>query len=224
MKEYPLTFKNGHLFVELQGGLWVYDTGAPTSFGETQELRFGGETFPVAENFMGLSADELSGYIGIECAGLLGADVINDFDHILDLPRETLIVSKENLQVDGGRVPITDSVMGIPIVTARIAGSDYRMFFDTGAQFSFFQDDSIRDFPETGKVTDFYPGAGPFETDTHQVDLSLSDLTFTLRCGTLPGLLGQTLMVADSQGIVGNESMKDRITGYFPRRNDIYFS
>ena len=224
MKDYPLTFRNGHLFVELEGGLWVYDTGAPTSFGETPELPFGGKTFPVAENFMGLTAAELSGYIGIECAGLLGADVINGFDHILDLPRETLTVSTDELQVDGTLVPITDFVMGIPIVTARIADSDYRMFFDTGAQFSFFQDDSISDFPEAGPVTDFYPGAGPFETDTHQVDLCLQDLSFTLRCGTLPGLLGQTLMVADSQGIVGNETMQGRVTGYFPRRSEIYFA
>jgi hypothetical protein len=224
MKEYPLTFKDGHLFVELEGGTWVYDTGAPTSFGETQELQFGGETFPVVENYMGLTAAELSGHIDIECAGLLGADVINDFDHILDLPRETLTVSTDELQIDGTRVSITDFVMGIPIVTAHIAGSDYRMFFDTGAQFSFFQDESIIDFPESGKVTDFYPGAGPFETDTHRVDLSLGGLSFALQCGTLPGLLGQTLMVADSQGIVGNETMQGRVTGYFPRRSEITFA
>lgn len=224
MKEYPLTFKDGHLFVELDGTLWLYDTGAPTSFGETPDLNFAGETFTVTESFMGLSAATLSEYINVECAGLLGADLINGFDHILDLPGETLTVSKDELQVEGTRVPITDFVMEVPIVAARIADSDYRMFFDTGAQFSFFQDDSLSDFPESGKVTDFYPGAGPFETDTHQVDLSLSDLSLTLRCGTLPGLLGQTLTIADSQGIVGNESMRDRVTGYFPRRSEIYFS
>ena len=224
MKEYPLTFKSGHLFVELQGGLWLYDTGAPTSFGETPELQFEGETFEVVENFMGFSVAELSGYIGIECAGLLGADVINHFDHILDLPRETLIVAKDELQVDGTLVPITDFELGIPIVTARIADSDYRMFFDTGAQFSFFQDDSIRDFPESGTVTDFYPGAGPFETETHQVDLCLENLSFTLRCGILPGPLGQSLMIADSEGIVGNETIRDRVTGYFPRRSEITFA
>ena len=224
MKKYPLTFKDGHLFVELDETLWLYDTGAPTSFGETEEIQFGGETFPVAESFMGLTAATLSGYINVECAGLLGADLINGFDHILDLPGETLSVSKDELQVEGTRVPITDFVMGIPIVTARIADSDYRMFFDTGAQFSFFQDDSISDFPESGTVTAFYPGAGPFETDTYQVDLSLGDLSLTLRCGTLPGFLGELLKSANAQGIVGNQSMKDRVTGYFPRRSEIYFT
>jgi hypothetical protein len=224
MKEYPLTFKDGHLFVELDGTLWLFDTGAPTSFGETPGLNFAGETFTVGGSFMGLSAATLSEHINVECAGLLGADLINEFDHILDLPGETLTVSKDELQVDGTRVPITDFVMGVPIVAARVTDSDYRMFFDTGAQFSFFQDDSISDFPAAGRVTDFYPGAGPFETDTHQVDLSLSDLTFTLRCGTLPGFLGDLLKSANAQGIVGNESMKGRVTGYFPRRSEIYFS
>ncbi len=31
--------------------------------------------------------------------------------------------------------------MGIPIVTASVGWSDYRMFFDTGAQISYFQED-----------------------------------------------------------------------------------
>jgi len=48
--------------------------------------------------------------------------------------------------------------MGIPIVTARIADRDYRMFFDTGAQFSYFQEDSLSNFPYAGSVTDFIQG------------------------------------------------------------------
>ncbi len=92
--------------------------------------------------------------------------------------------------------------MGIPIVTARVGDSDYRMFFDTGAQTSYFQDDSLTSFPSAGRVTDFYPGVGQFQTDTHDVPVSLGGVVFSLRCGRLPGLLGATLMMAGTVGIV----------------------
>jgi hypothetical protein len=109
--------------------------------------------------------------------------------------------------------------MGIPILTARISDSDYRMFFDTGAQISYLQDDAITGFPPAGSVTDFYPGVGQFQTDTYQVQVGLGDCAFTLRCGTLPGLLGVTLMMADTSGIIGNQITENRVVGYFPRRN-----
>ena len=36
--------------------------------------------------------------------------------------------------------------------------------------------------------------------------------------GTLPGLLGMTLMMAGAQGIIGNQILTNRVVGYFPRR------
>ena len=95
---------------------------------------------------------------------------------------------------------------------------------DTGAQISYFQDDSLTDFPSAGSVTDFYPGVGQFQTDTHQVAVSLGGVAFTLRCGTLPGSLGEDLMkIAGIDGIVGNQILCNRIVGYFPRRHSLAF-
>jgi hypothetical protein len=133
-----------------------------------------------------------------------------------------LAVSTAELSLSGETVRL-DEFMGIPIVTARVGSSDYRMFFDTGAQISYFQDESIADFPAAGSVTDFYPGIGQFQTDTHQVEVSLGGVAFTLRCGTLPGLLGATLMMADTEGIVGNQILCNRNVGYFPRRRELVF-
>jgi hypothetical protein len=112
--------------------------------------------------------------------------------------------------------------MGIPIVTIRVAESDYRMFFDTGAKISYFQDDSLSNFPPAGRVTDFYPGVGQFQTDTYQVEIALSGIVFSVRCGTLPGLLGVTLMMASTQGIIGNQILANRAVGFFPRRCALY--
>jgi hypothetical protein len=110
--------------------------------------------------------------------------------------------------------------MGIPIVTVWIRGTSCRMFFDTGAQISYLQNDEIRaSFPAIERVTDFYLGMGQFETDTHRVDIALGSLDLTIRCGRLPGILGAMLMMAGTEGVIGNEILMKRKSGYFPRRN-----
>lgn len=213
----PLRFRNGHIFVELAGGLWLLDTGAPTSFGAWSSVSFAGEEFDVERTYLGLTVATLSQFVGLPCAGLLGADVLGRFDLVFDIASARLTVTTGELE-HGGTVVELDEFMGIPIVTARVGGRDYRMFFDTGAQVSYFQDDSVAQFPSAGSVTDFYPGLGQFETDTHWVPVSLGSGEFTLRCGTLPGLLGMTLMMAGTKGIIGNELLLSRTVGYFPRR------
>jgi hypothetical protein len=218
MSTLPIIFRDGHLFVEIDGWLWLFDTGAPTSFGESNEITLDVQRFRLCNGYMGLSAATLSQFTGVECRGLIGADILGKFDHLLDVPSGTVTISTGDLEHTGKTLPLSE-FMGIPILTARIASSDYRMFFDTGAQISYFQEDTITDFPSAGTVTDFYPGVGQFQTDTHQVQVGLGESTFTLRCGTLPGLLGATLMMAGTSGIIGNQIMENRIIGYFPRRN-----
>ncbi len=218
MATMPLHSRDGHLFVEVDGELWVLDTGAPSSFAARGTVTFAGETFDVGRSFLGLDAAALSDFVGVECAGLLGADVLGRFDFILDAPAGTLEASTSDLELSGVAIPL-DEFMGIPIVSARVRGRDYRLFFDTGAQISYLQDDEMRSaFPAAGTITDFYPGMGRFETDTHMVDVVLGELEVCLRCGALPGLLGMTLMMAGTQGIIGNEVLRERRAGYFPRK------
>lgn len=212
-----LEFQDGHLFSELSGELWVFDTGAPNSFGTSPDLTIAGEQFNLSASYLGLDADLLSQFVGVTCTGLLGADVLGRFDHIIDVPSGALTISTDELN-HGGQPVHLDEFMGLPIVTARIGDHDYRMVFDTGAQVSYFQDDLLATFPPAGVVSDFYPGVGQFETDTFMIPLVLGEEAFTLRCGQLPDLLGMTLQMAGVKGIVGNAIMRDRTVGYFPRR------
>ena len=50
---YPLHFDNGHLFLDINGSLWLFDTGAPTSFGLQTTLAIGDKTFDIIDNYMG---------------------------------------------------------------------------------------------------------------------------------------------------------------------------
>ena len=223
--ECPLSFRDGHLFLETDGQLWLFDTGAPTSFGSQASLSLGDETFQLTDGYLGLTSSTLSDLVSVECAGLLGGDILGQFDFVIDLSHGaigTIEISSGTLEHSGKSVP-TDEVIGIPIVAARIGGVDYRMFFDTGAQISYFQHDSILDYPSAGAIADFYPGAGQFQTETHNVDVALGETEFTLRCGTLPKLLAATLMMAGTTGIIGNQVITGRRIGYFPRRRIVVF-
>jgi len=217
MVKLPLHLRDGHLFLEAESALWLFDTGAPTSFGSLPALTLAGEQFRLCSSYLGLTAATLSRFVAVECVGLLGADILGRFDFLLDAPNGTATISTSQLVHRGTTVDL-DEFMGIPLVSAHIRGVDYRMFLDTGAQISYFQHDSLASFPAAGRVSDFYPGVGQFETETHSVGITLAELEFTLRCGELPGLLGATLMMAGTEGIIGNEVVKNRLVGYFPRR------
>ena len=208
--------------MEFGDGLWLLDTGAPISFGTQAAISLAGVKFPLQDNYLGLSAAALSRFVLVDCAGLLGADVLNTFDLIFDIPKAILALSRDDLDFVGQVMPLGE-FMGIPIITAQILGSENRMFLDTGAQISYWQDDSLTKFPFVGEVSDFYPGVGQFQTDTYRVEVTLGRDVFTVRCGTLPGILGMTLALADTRGIIGNEIFVNRRLGYFPRRRKLVF-
>lgn len=213
----PLHFKSGHLFLEIDGHLWLFDTGAPLSFG-SKPLFLAERDLRVQDSYMSMTAESLSRLVSVDCVGLLGADVLGQFDFLLDLKNGTAEVSLGHLEHNGIAIAL-EQFMEVPVVSVRIGKKDYRMFFDTGAQVSFFQHDSLVDYAPAGKITDFYPGFGQFETETYHVDIELGDLQQTLRCGALPGILGTLLMAANTTGIIGNSIMQNRLCGYFPRRN-----
>ena len=219
MQDFKLILKEGHLFVNIDGYEWLLDTGAPTSFG-TSQIAIERQDFSVPTNYMGLKAAQLSKFVNHHTVGIIGADVLNEFDILIDIKNERVSFSTEQIALDGEALKITD-FMGIPIIQANISGADRRMFFDTGAQISYSQDESLDTFPSAGVVTDFYPGIGQFQTETYWVNATLGKMQYKLRCGSLPGLLGMTLMMAGTEGIIGNEILQDRVAGYFPRRQEL---
>ncbi len=218
MQTLKLIQNHGHLFVTLATEQFLLDTGAPNSFGGVSSVELEGIRFSLPQSYMGLTAAVLSTYVGCETAGILGGDILNQFDLLIDVPQGQVSFSKAPLEYAGEALHLED-FMGIPILKATIGGESSRMFFDTGAQISYFQGESLTGFPGEGTVTDFFPGMGQFSTDTFRVPIQFGSACYELCCGQLSGLLGMALMMASTDGIIGNEVMRDRVVGYFPRRH-----
>ena len=206
------------MFLELKNGSWLIDTGAPSSFGSELSATIEGIDFEIqTSDYMGLTVEQLQESTEVELVGLLGGDILNQFDFILDLPSEIVAISRDALECVGTSLTL-DEFMEIPVITAIVSGREFKMFLDTGAQISYLQDEIIESFPKSGSMTDFFPGFGTFDTETYLVDMGLGCLQFSLRCGTLPLMLGMTLMMGGTEGILGNDIFKDNKVGYFPRR------
>ena len=220
MQSLSLKFETGHLYLILDGVEWMFDTGSPTSFGAVDELVLDGEAFTIPTSYMGMDAAQLSDFAGHPTVGLLGSDVINRFDIRIDIDSGELVFSLDEFPLEGTVIPLKQ-FMGIPLLEVEIGGSTYRMFFDTGAQVSYFQNGSLQSFPAAGAISDFYPGYGQFDTETHMLDLKIGGQAMTLRCGDLPKMLAAGLVMGGAKGIVGNTILPGRVAGYFPRRGQL---
>ena len=220
MQTLPLNFETGHLYFTLGGDEWMFDTGSPTSFGALDAVTLDGEDFKIPAAYMGMDAAQLSELAGHPTCGLLGGDVINQFDVRVDIDGGEIHFSKEELFLEGTTISL-DQFMGIPLLDAEIGGETYRMFFDTGAQVSYFQHRSLSSFPAADSLSDFYPGYGQFETDTHMLGAQIGAQAMTLRCGSLPKMLAAGLVMGGAKGIIGNEILPGRVAGYFPRRGQL---
>lgn len=217
---YPFKKINDQYFIEVEGGLWLVDTGAPITFGTTRALNLCGEHFHFNNTYLSLSTQSLSEFIGTACNGLLGMDILRVHDILFDTARGEATFSRLLEVNEINPVPLED-FMGIPVLPVGVKDRTYRMFLDTGAQLSYFQDESIHEYLKAGEMEDFFPDIGRFSTQTYNVEMMIGSNTMVFRSGILPGLLGMTLQLANVQGIIGNQIFHYAKRIYFSSREKV---
>lgn len=219
---YRYELVEGHIIVAASNQRLLVDTGAPSSVAYSSPLAFAGGHYPVQRNYMGVSPESLSNSVGTPIHALVGADVLNQYDILIDPTACDLKMSDEDLPLEGTTLGL-DHFMGIPIIEVIVAQDRVRMFFDTGAKLSYLDPDRTRDFQSTGTERDFYPGFGDFTTNAYDVPITLGSETVVLRVGNLPELLQMTLMMADTAGILGTAILETHRVLLSPRRGIVTF-
>lgn len=218
MSEFPLSYETNHLYAKINGQLWLIDTGSPISFGDHRTLIIEREKFDIPNTHLGMTASLLSKIAGTQCRGLIGMDVLESFDILFDLPKGKLVVSFKPLSLFGESHKLED-FMSVPIIKVKIAGVNYKMFFDTGSHICYLQNECVTRFPEMGQVQDFLPMMGEFVTNTYNVKFVVGKQLFYFQSGRLQGILGTTLLMSGVEGVLGNLLLKKHVIGFFPRRN-----
>ena len=161
----------------------------------------------MSQAYMGVTLDQLSQFVNAPIDVLLGTDVLKKKCILLELNRERISFSSRPLIRSQHNFPLS-LLMGVPGLNLDVSGEACEMFLDTGSKLSYVSSAFTKGLISTGTEKDFYPGLGEFETEVYEVELSLGDLAFTLRCGILPSLLETTLLVSGKKGIIGVEFFK----------------
>ena len=92
-QSFPLQLQNGHIFTGFSGQTFLLDTGAPTSFGTDSSVTLHSKTFDLPPTWLGLTASGLSNLVQHPVSGILGADIVNQFDVLIDCPASSIFFS-----------------------------------------------------------------------------------------------------------------------------------
>ncbi|MGB9609640.1 MAG: hypothetical protein ACPL7M_01600 [Bryobacteraceae bacterium] len=219
MQDYPLHFRSGLMFLD-HGGLWLLDSGSPSSFSERESLELEGRGFELAGSLMGFNAEKISDLVGFEVAGLLGTDVMNELDWLFDLPAGRVTVSTEPLPVAGPSIEL-DGIMGVPVIPAEVGGKHCQVILDTGAELSYFPVEFFDGLAPNGRFHDFNPVLGAFDVDVYCLEARIAGLPFNLRSATIPenfGLLRMAFQMAGAHGLLGIQVFQSQPVLYAPRQ------
>lgn len=245
--DFTITFKRQHLFLLHEGRYWIVDTGCPISFGNAALDPISHKPLKRFNVFFEKSVDAemISGYVGLQVEGLIGCDILNQFDVLIDLRPSAMKMSVSEVELNPPQgslaVDIAQFQESIPHLQATLGRQTGRYIFDTGAQLSYhagpppevtgliggdifnWMDFLIdQEYSPCTPTDDFWIPIGEFQTETYHATVNIQDKETRLRFGVPPKKLADGLAGTKIQGIIGNEILIGRCTGYFPRRGKLH--
>ncbi len=206
---------------QFAGQRLLLDTGAPSSFAKTG-IELMGKCYEVPSSFMGISLDALSDKLGSSIDGLLGADILAEYDFTIDWPAQQLIFS-EALTEPSGQVVALDTAFGYPyVISLSCAGGDHTCYIDTGASVSFLDLEQTDGCEHLGIHVDFLPMMGDFTTDLYRCELTIGSDCLPANVGQLPDSLSLLLGMMGVEGILGADLFKACRVTFSPRRQQLF--
>ncbi|CAF2525048.1 unnamed protein product [Rotaria sp. Silwood2] len=205
MTTFITKFLDGHIVAHINQFDYLIDTGSPVSFGHRTTLVINGKNFSINSTGPGgFTVNSINELSGLHVDGLIGMDILIHFD--IRFTRNQITFSDTPiLHVDTAiKLPIVETVMGIPIITLNIGQEDRKIFFDTGAKLSYLSEDLLVGTP-IGEMDDFHPTIGAYKTNAYKIDVVINDKVETLTFGSLPSLLRMLLVMGQTKGIIGTE-------------------
>lgn len=222
MTRYPYRLIDGHLFCTLPDGDWLVDTGAGQSLGRGESLTLAGRTVPTQTRYLGATLNEIQDLVGTPLRGLIGQDLLMQFDIVFDHPGRAAYFQ---VPEEGFHLTLTDPVARVdlaasqPVIAGFVENQRRRFFLDTGAPLNYYQLPHGGD--PAGLVEDFFPGVGRFTVPAFIVPVTLAGHRFPLRAARLPAPMASMLTAMRVDGILGSDLFRDRRVGFFPSQNEL---
>lgn len=99
--EYNYELVEGHIILEDNGRSFLLDTGSPVSFCDAAPLLFANREFDVLSEHGGVTVAKLREWAKTRLDGLLGADILNKFDLMVDPEGKRVLLSEDRCPLTG---------------------------------------------------------------------------------------------------------------------------
>ena len=150
-QEIELKHVGGHFFMVVDNQEWLIDTGCPISFGNAQKIVICERSFQIANNYGYITIAAFAQHINNHFVGLIGTDILNAFDVTFNIREHKVVFDTDDTTLQGAHVNIVDFLdNNKPILEVTVNYQPIRMFFDTGAQLSYYQGNDFNNFPDAG--------------------------------------------------------------------------
>ena len=208
MDTFPAKLLDGHVIIRMNTFDYIVDTGSPFSFGRGSTIVIRGKTFTInISGAMGLTAESISSLSGLQVDGLIGMDILMHFDIRLTRDQVTFSLTAIHHADAAIKIPIVETILGVPVINLRIDHQDRRMFFDTGAKVSYLSEELLVG-DSVGQMEDFYVTIGTYTTNIYKIDVSIGGTVETLTFGSLPSSIRGLIGMGRTKGIIGTELLK----------------
>ena len=191
-----------HLIIEDQNNIILVDTGSPVTLNNTPLLNFCERDFPCASKNQLTSIGEISNLLGKKITTLLGIDILSRFKCMIDYQALKLTLFEGTIAFEGELTTFTQ-LAGIPVLEFHVFNQKSRFFLDTGAKISYLNSKLTTHLTSEKKMSDFYPGIGPFETSCFEINTQFGQHSFNVLYGNLPKMMETMLESNQIHGIIG---------------------
>lgn len=222
MKKFNIEIFKGVPFIRENDDVILIDTGATNTISSQNEYEFLGESYNVLTNYMGIDMQQLRNMLGKDITSVLGADILSKYVIMFDYQKNSVEFHDTPINIDEKNIPM-ELFMNVPVIELFIDNERLRMFIDTGANLSYLTEEYLTGYESIGEFDDFLPGFGNFSTSVYEIITKMNNSIFNVRYGVLPELLQMTLMMANVQGVIGNELFQNfKILIDYPNRSITY--
>lgn len=205
----PLLDVGGRFLTTVGTGRYLVDTGWPTSIGDGSLIIVGSRRCDARAKVGNSDAASISREIRAQVSGILGADILGQFDVGIDVGACLLMLDENRRPLPGKAVPV-DYGSGLPVLPARIRGAAVSVVLGTGSRISLLRADLAAGGDPAGRELETIVGVGEYETEMRKVDIQLGDTTYGIRVGTLPPTLEAAFSATGLAGIVGADFLASR--------------
>ena len=200
---FTISFAQGHPTINIDGKIYVVDTGSPASFSYTGTIPLLGReyTVPYGEYIL----DDLNRVLDTRIDGLIGGEILKRVGAVeIDYPHNTITFHDRLPEVSGAAEIDVRVFLNYLVFNMKIDGQDRRVFLDTGAPVAYLCSNVLPDKQPDGYTEDVTP-SGTFETPLYTIPSELAGKKFDVSYGKLPAAHQVMARIMNCQGVIGKD-------------------